>query len=132
MTNTYSLLEKHISQINKISRASSLLHWDLTQNTPDGAKENMSEDIGNLSALSHELFTSKKTEDLIAAAENEKLDDWQSANLRLIKKDYISSTALSTDFVEKFQSLPLKVKAYGKRLKLRVIGMLLPHILLIL
>ena len=117
MTNSYFLLEKHIAKINKIGAASCVLHWDLTQNTPDGAKENMSEDIGNLSALAHELFTSKQTEDLIAAAETETLDDRQSANLRLIKKDYTSSTALSTDFVEKFSILTSKGQSVWQKAK---------------
>ena len=117
MKNSYSLLEQHIARINKIGTASSLMHWDLTQNTPDGAKEHMSEDIGNLSALAHELFISKKTEDLIAEAATEKLDDWQSANLHLIKKDYISATALSTEFVEKFSILTSKGQSVWQKAK---------------
>ena len=118
MTHSYNLLEQHIAKINKIGSASCGLHWDLTQNTPDGAKENMSEDIGNLSAIAHEMFTSKKTEDLIAAAETEKLDDWQSANLHLIKKSYISATALSTEFVEAFSILTSKSQSVWQKAKI--------------
>jgi len=117
MTNSYSALEKHIAKINKISAASCLLHWDLTQNTPDGAKENISEDIGNLSAIAHEMFTSKQTEDLASAASQEKLDEWQSANLRHIKKGYISATALSTEFVEKFSILTSKSQSVWQKAK---------------
>jgi carboxypeptidase Taq len=117
MTNFYNLLEQHIAKINKIGSASSVLHWDLTQNTPDGAKENMSEDIGNLSAIAHEMFISKKTEDLIAGSETEILDDWQSVNLRLIKKNYISATALSTEFVEAFSILTSKSQSIWQKAK---------------
>lgn len=117
MTNTYSILEKHISQINKISSASSLLHWDLTQNTPDGAKQNMSEDIGNLAALSHELFTSQKTADLISSAEAENLNDWEKINLQLIKKKYKTNTALSSEFVEKFSTLASKSQNIWQKAK---------------
>lgn len=117
MTSSYNQLERHIAKINKIGAASSLLHWDLTQNTPDGAKENISEDIGNLSAFAHELFISKKTSDLIAESETEKLDDWQSANLRLIKKDYVSATALSTEFVEAFSILTSKSQSVWQKAK---------------
>lgn len=118
MTKNYALLEKHIAKINKISTAGASLHWDLTQNTPDGAKENLSEDIGNLSSIAHEMFISKHTEDLILASEGEKLDDWQSANLRLIKKDYISSTALSAEFVEKFSILTSQGQSIWQKAKI--------------
>ena len=114
----YSLLEKHISKINKISTAGASLHWDLTQNTPDGAKENLSEDIGNLSSIAHEMFISKQTEDLIQASESEKLDDWQIANLKLIKKDYLSATALSAEFVEKFSILTSKSQSVWQKAKI--------------
>jgi carboxypeptidase Taq len=117
MTISYTALEKQISKISKIGSATSSLHWDLTQNTPDGSKDSISEVIGNLSALSHELFTSEEVNNLINSSEQEKLDEWQKANLDLIRKDYIHSTSLSTDFVEKFSIVSSKSQSVWQKAK---------------
>lgn len=102
MTKNYQSLEHKILRIAKLGTAAASLHWDLTQNTPDGAKNSLSEAIGNISALSHEMFISKEIGDLIEEAASEKLDEWQEANLKLIKKNYINATLLPSEFVEKY------------------------------
>lgn len=116
-SSAYMLLEKHMAAISKIGTAQSLMHWDMTQNTPEGAQGSMAEDIGNLTAISHNLFASDKTSNLIYEASSEDLDDWQKKNLELIKKSYTHATALSADFVEKFSILTSKAQSVWQKAK---------------
>ena len=55
-----------------------------------GSAKTRQQEMATLESLIHEMSTSQKFGDLIEAAlpEQDFLDEWQKANLKLIKKSY--------------------------------------------
>ena len=88
--NNYLKLEKEIEQISHLSNISSLVHWDSATMLRSGSAKTRQQEMATLESLIHEMSISQKFGDLIEAAlpEQDFLDEWQKANLKLIKKSY--------------------------------------------
>ena len=86
----YLKLEKEVEQISHLSNIASLAHWDYATMLKPGSAKIRQQEMATLESLIHEMSTSQKFGDLIQAAslEEDLLDDWQKANLKLIKKSY--------------------------------------------
>jgi carboxypeptidase Taq len=85
---SYNLLEQEIEKLFKINNSANVLYWDFCLNSPSLSKSLKEGEINNLKNFAHQILTSAKITELIKLAETEtdQLNDWQKANLRLIKK----------------------------------------------
>lgn len=97
----YSSLEGLMHRLFCIDNALSIIQWDASTNMPLKSGESRGEEIAQLSAISHKMFTDKSTADLINGAKEEtaQLSEWQKRNLELIAKEYELETALDESLV---------------------------------
>jgi carboxypeptidase Taq len=98
----YGQLETLFRRLGAIGEATSILHWDASAMMPAGSSEARGEQLAVLNTLQHEMMTSPETADLIAASIDEAatLDDWQAANLREMRRNWIHATAVDAALVE--------------------------------
>jgi len=96
----YRQLENRFRRIGLIGEASAVLQWDSAAIMPDGGAQARGEQLAELRAISHGILTGSETSDLIEAAEDESgLNDWQKANLDLIRRRWVRATAIPEDLV---------------------------------
>jgi carboxypeptidase Taq len=86
----YVELEKKLQQLIHLRNLSHVLYWDAEVILPQGAAASRQQELATLEALLHELKTCKELGALIEAASTQlsDLDEWQKANLSLIKEAY--------------------------------------------
>lgn len=97
----YQKLESIYNRIDGLHHLQSIAGWDEAVMMPAGGGKSRAHALATLSALIHETKTQKKVGELIEQAKEEHLTDpWQSANLKWIEKQYLSSTCLDSHLVE--------------------------------
>jgi carboxypeptidase Taq len=96
----YRTLESRFRRLAAIEGATSMLHWDQSTMMPAGGAQVRAEQLAELKVIRHELLTDPKINGLLGAAENEKLDAWQRANLREMRRRWRNATALDPKLVE--------------------------------
>ncbi|RTK93531.1 MAG: hypothetical protein EKK61_01075 [Rickettsiales bacterium] len=98
-TINYTALEQELVKITHLSNIASVISWDAATGLPKGSAENRHQEMATLNSVIHEIFTSQNLGELVEKADQEKenLDDWQKANLEIIKKSYISQTCISSE-----------------------------------
>jgi carboxypeptidase Taq len=101
--NAYQQLEARKKRTSALGNAMGILHWDQQTMMPEGAAPARAAVLAELSAWMHEMETGQELSDLIAAAESDtdKLDEWQRANLREIRHQFVHANAMPADLVEK-------------------------------
>ena len=98
-TSAYSRLEAIFRKAATIGEALSVLHWDMAAMMPDGGAEARAEQLAALKGIVHETITAPEVADLLAAAEAEPTDPWESANLREMRRDWVHASSLPADLV---------------------------------
>ncbi len=97
----YQKLESIYKRIDGLHHLQSIAGWDEAVMMPAGGGQSRARALATLSALIHETKTQKKIGELVEQAKEEYLTDpWQSANLKWIEKQYLSSTCLDSHLVE--------------------------------
>ncbi len=97
---SYEQLTTHYRTISHLENILGLMHWDMATMMPRGSAKSRSSEATTLKSICHELKTKPKLADWIEAAKAESLDQWQTANLREIERDYHHSNALPNDLVK--------------------------------
>lgn len=96
----YATLESRFKRLSALGGAESMLHWDMATMMPPGGMDSRGEQLAVLKTLSHSMLTADDMSDLLDAATEEALDDWQRANLREMRRLWVHATALDEDLVE--------------------------------
>jgi carboxypeptidase Taq len=98
----YQDLSGRFHRIGVIEDALGILHWDQATLMPEGSAPARAEQIATLSVLRHELLTQPEIGDLLDAGDGNGGDgeDWQRANLREMRRNYLHATAVPADLVE--------------------------------
>jgi len=97
----YTQLEARFARLSHLDQATGFLHWDMATVMPDGGAASRGDQLATLKSLSHALLTEKSVGELLDAAAAEPLDNWQAANLREMRRDWLHAAAVPTDLVEK-------------------------------
>jgi carboxypeptidase Taq len=96
----YSELMDKMKEIDLIEQIGGLLSWDQEVMMPPNASNLRAEQLAWLSSSGHLKMTDLRIGELLIELENdEKLNEVQSGNLRLIRKSYDKATKLPTKFV---------------------------------
>ena len=97
----YDSLEQRFARIAVLEDAAGILGWDAQAMMPAGAAGGRAEQLALLRGLAHEALTSGDVPELLDAADalRAKLDPWQSANLREMRRAYVHAAALPQDLV---------------------------------
>ncbi|MEM8687111.1 MAG: carboxypeptidase M32 [Pseudomonadota bacterium] len=98
----YQELEARHKRMSAIGGALAILGWDQSVIMPEGASQSRAEQVSALALIIHEMQTAPDMGDLISAAENNGgLDEWQRANVREIRHDWLHATAVPADLVDR-------------------------------
>jgi len=99
MAHAYAELLKIVADLRDLSAIQSLASWDQeTQMPPKGAARR-AEQMSIMSRLIHERFTTAQVGELIEASQEQAEDDFDKANLRVLRKDYDRSCKLPAELV---------------------------------
>lgn len=86
--NAYNELEKIFQQYVTLDNIGGLLMWDNSVLMPAKGSSNKMEQVNELGKIKKNLLRSNKVNDLIKASEDANLNNWQAANLKVIKRIY--------------------------------------------
>ncbi|HSV29988.1 MAG TPA: carboxypeptidase M32 [Candidatus Omnitrophota bacterium] len=96
----YTRLEEIFRKASILGDTLSVLHWDMSTMMPDGGAEARSDQLALLKTMAHELVTAPEIADLLDRAEGEVADEWERANLREMRRDWVHAAAVPADLVE--------------------------------
>ena len=97
----YARLSARFARIATIGEASAVLGWDASAMMPPGGGAARGDQLAVLAGLSHAMLTEPAVADDLAEAEAAPpAEDWDAANLGLMRHAYTRATALPADLVE--------------------------------
>ncbi len=100
MQKAYDNLKQHFKEIGLLQSISTLAQWDNDVTMPVGGASLRQEQMMFLSGKIYQKLNNPQIAELIDKSESEDLNDWQLANIRKIKKQYLHNKALDKDLVE--------------------------------
>lgn len=97
----YLSLEEKFRTLNGLEGAIAMLHWDHATVMPVGSASARAEQLATLQSLHHGILTSPQLADLLDEAEGlrRELDNWQQANLRLMRHKWKHANAVDSRLV---------------------------------
>ena len=105
---SYDQLKQIFHEAALSSDIAGILHWDMSTMMPKNSRENRAEHLAYLSKIRHQLISSKHVGKLINNAKQEELDNENHSNLREMERQYIMTSSLPSDLVEKLSNISAK------------------------
>ena len=99
MRNAYEELTEHFKKIGDLRHVHAISSWDEAAMMPVGGGSSRGQALASLGVVIHEMLTSTEIGEWLDACSNLDMDEWQSANLREIEREYLENICLRTDFV---------------------------------
>ena len=96
---SYEKLHGRFRRIGDLNHALAILSWDEAAMMPAGGGAIRAESLATLSGLVHDMVGADETGELAEAALAEDLDDWETANVELIQRDWREARAVPRDLV---------------------------------
>ena len=98
----YTDLEARFHRLQALRNALGVLHWDMATMMPSGGAEARAEQLAALNVVCHGMLTEPVVGDLLDHAEGggANLNEWQRANLREMRRQWVHATALDGKLVE--------------------------------
>lgn len=100
MLHSYSKLCNFYRKIHNLGNLASIVHWDKATNMPVGSARSRGDEMATLKSMIHKLLVSDQFGDLIAAASDKRLNEWQKANIREMKRVRDNALAIETRLLE--------------------------------
>ncbi len=127
--NSYSKLKKIFYEAALSTDIAGILHWDMSTMMPKNSRDNRAEQLAYLSKIRHQLISSQNVGDLINEAKLENLDTKDKSNLREMNREYIMSSSLPSNLVEKLSSASAKCEGvWEEARKESNFNIVLPHL----
>ena len=99
-TPAYDELAANWQRLHRFGHLQAIAGWDRAAMMPTQGNEARAAALAEMDGLLHRLRTDARLPGLLSAAESESLDEPQRANLREIRRDWLSSNALPEALVE--------------------------------
>ncbi len=98
----YDRLTARFARLATINEAGAVLGWDAAAMMPPGGAAARGDQLAVLAGLSHEMLVAPETAEALDAAEGENAarEEWEAANLRLMRHAHTRATALPATLVE--------------------------------
>lgn len=97
----YRRLVARFARVATLAEAEAMLAWDSAAVMPPGGAAARGDQLATLAGLAHDMLTAPEiADDLAAAAAEPGLEDWDAANLALMRRDHARATAVPTALVE--------------------------------
>ena len=97
---SYKQLERRFARLGRLHDAQGILHWDRSVMMPTGGAQGRAEQLATLEVICHELITDPEVGDLLDAAEGETLGDWERANVREMRREWVHAAAVDATLIE--------------------------------
>ncbi len=101
----YLKLAERFETLSNIGNAMSILGWDNAVMMPEGSAEDRAKQQATLGAIAHRIILSPEVKDLLDESEKNEakgLDDWQKANLRLMRNEWVHNNAVPEKLLTEF------------------------------
>ncbi len=97
-------LREHLATIKSLNDTAALLGWDQRTYMPPGGAQSRGEQLATLNRLAHEMLTSPKTGELLAAINVDDLppDSDDARLVAVVSLDYARAQKLPSEFVARF------------------------------
>ncbi|ODR97683.1 hypothetical protein AUC69_11300 [Methyloceanibacter superfactus] len=101
----YAQLEARFAELHQLGHAQAMLYWDEAVMMPPGGGQARGEALAALAALAHRTLTAPEAGALLDArrATPKRLNDWQRANLRAMRRLHIRASAVPEALVHAMQ-----------------------------
>ena len=101
---SYLELEKLITPITHLKHLLSLAKWDKATMLASGSAASRQREIASATTIAHKMTADSKLRDYINSAiiNEDALDEWQKANLNLIKKAYEEAVCIPSHLKEEY------------------------------
>ncbi len=100
MSGAWDALLGRMHDLADIGGASALLGWDQTVNLPDRGAAGRARQLATIGAIYHERLTDPEVGRLLDdLKDDESLEQWQTACIRILKRDYDKATKLPEELV---------------------------------
>ena len=97
----YKELKSRFEEIGRLGYISALIGWDARVNAPEAAGDGQGDQMAYLSMKQHEIITRPDWKEMFDRLEKRTdLNDWQQANVREAKKEWLNENALPDALVE--------------------------------
>lgn len=96
----YAALEDRFRRLLALEDTLGLLHWDTAVMMPAGAAGDRAHQSATLAGLHHDLLTAPDMAALLGDVQEDRLDLWQRANLREMRRQHAHATAVPGRLVE--------------------------------
>ena len=100
MADPYAELTALFERHHHLKSAADVLEWDAAVLMPSGAADLRGGQLAAVRVAAHELLASPRTKELLAAVDEARLDDWQTANVALMRRAHLHASALPEALVE--------------------------------
>ena len=97
---SYEQLHQHFQRIAHLEHVAAYASWDEAVNVPRGGETARGEAMASLAVFIHEHRTDARIGEWLAAAEPDRLDSWQRANVNQIEREFTRATAVPTELVQ--------------------------------
>jgi len=116
-TNAYQQLEKRFRRIHLLKSIGNLLRWDGEVMMPSGSTGIRAEQLALLETESNSILRAKQTATLLDGAESAQagLDEWQSANLREMRRLWLHANAIPNRLVHAFHRVTTEAENRWRR-----------------
>lgn len=113
----YLKLAEKFETISHIYNSLAIMGWDNAVMMPSGAADSRAKEMATLQALSHQILSSPEVSDLLNEAEfNQKdLDEWQKANLKLMRHEWVHATAIPERLLKEFAIAGSKCEVHWRQ-----------------
>lgn len=96
---TYQDLAAHFSAITSLKQIDSILDWDRSVMMPKDGIDLRARQTAVLNVKIHDMLADARVGDALAAIDDKNLDDWQRANVRLMREQHLLATAVPADVI---------------------------------
>lgn len=96
----YDALSHRYTRIHRFNHLQQIAYWDLAANMPPKGHAARADALAEVTGLLHQMRTDPALGEQLAAAAAEPLDALQAANLREIRRQWLTATALPQALVE--------------------------------
>jgi carboxypeptidase Taq len=95
----YTDLERRFRRIELVRQAEGLLHWDQSVWMPPGGAGARGAQLAELKVISHEAITDPALETLLDEVDPARLNQWQNANIREMRRIWAGANAVPSELV---------------------------------
>lgn len=96
----YAKLEKLFARLATLDEVVGVLHWDMATMMPAGGAPGRAEQLATMRTLRHEMITAPEVPELLDQAAGEALGEWQRANLREMRRNWVHAAAVPGRLVD--------------------------------